>query len=385
MSPSIQGARVCQRTEQCNQIKGGGGGFVHPNILPATANPASFWRVGPGMARALAQPDQRVAWTGAPYFTMKKPRRAATAAKPPVLESSPFDLERVDEEDLSENDRSYLDERESVIQAGQRTFLDVRQALIEIKNYQNGRLYKRYGTFEAYCQERWEFGRSYAARIMDATEVYLEMLPRGNKATEAPVVLPTTEKQIRSLKKLPAPFRLPAWSQAVEAAVGQTVVARFVEKEVRKVMVREHLAPAQSKRARKAKIYRISSTDMEKIQDYVRRIKREFEADPSGPEVLKFVNGLDEFVKTLTGVPSSPEEPSTATAKEPEVQRVWMRRIKGWRKPPNTVYVGRPGKFGNPFSGIEHDPRKATNLYEKWITAPAQKKLREEAKKELRG
>lgn len=29
--------------------------------------------------------------------------------------------------------------------------------------------------------------------------------------------------------------------------------------------------------------------------------------------------------------------------------RVQMKRTKGWCKPENTVYVGRPGKWGNPF------------------------------------
>src|SRR5690606_37914717 len=31
-------------------------------------------------------------------------------------------------------------------------------------------------------------------------------------------------------------------------------------------------------------------------------------------------------------------------------QRIQRKREKGWRMPPNTVYVGRPGYFGNPIS-----------------------------------
>jgi Domain of unknown function (DUF4326) len=30
-------------------------------------------------------------------------------------------------------------------------------------------------------------------------------------------------------------------------------------------------------------------------------------------------------------------------------ERVRLRRAKGWRKPPNTVVVSRPSRFGNPF------------------------------------
>lgn len=29
--------------------------------------------------------------------------------------------------------------------------------------------------------------------------------------------------------------------------------------------------------------------------------------------------------------------------------RIQRSRAKGWRMPPNTIYVGRPGRFGNPF------------------------------------
>jgi hypothetical protein len=31
------------------------------------------------------------------------------------------------------------------------------------------------------------------------------------------------------------------------------------------------------------------------------------------------------------------------------MKRIQRKRTKGWRMPPNTVYVGRPSKWGNPF------------------------------------
>jgi len=31
-------------------------------------------------------------------------------------------------------------------------------------------------------------------------------------------------------------------------------------------------------------------------------------------------------------------------------ERIQKRRTKGWRMPPNTVSVTRPGKWGNPFT-----------------------------------
>ncbi len=34
--------------------------------------------------------------------------------------------------------------------------------------------------------------------------------------------------------------------------------------------------------------------------------------------------------------------------------RVQLRRVRGWKLPPNTVSVARPGKWGNPFSVAEY-------------------------------
>ena len=33
-------------------------------------------------------------------------------------------------------------------------------------------------------------------------------------------------------------------------------------------------------------------------------------------------------------------------------KRIQRKRIKGWKMPPNTIYVGRPTKWGNPFRGL---------------------------------
>lgn len=34
-------------------------------------------------------------------------------------------------------------------------------------------------------------------------------------------------------------------------------------------------------------------------------------------------------------------------------KRIQRKRIKGWRMPENTIYVGRPSRWGNPFSVVE--------------------------------
>ena len=63
--------------------------------------------------------------------------------------------------------------------------------------------------------------------------------------------------------------------------------------------------------------------------------------------------------------------------------RVQMSRRKGWRMPPSTVYVGRPGRFGNPFSVAEHGRDRALDLFEAWIEQ--NQPLLADARRTLRG
>jgi hypothetical protein len=48
-------------------------------------------------------------------------------------------------------------------------------------------------------------------------------------------------------------------------------------------------------------------------------------------------------------------------------RRVRLSRVRGWRKPPNTIVVSRPGRWGNPFLG---DPQRAVAAYREWLTSP---------------
>ena len=48
----------------------------------------------------------------------------------------------------------------------------------------------------------------------------------------------------------------------------------------------------------------------------------------------------------------------------PHPASIEMKRSKGWRKPPEAMYVGRPGKWGNPYPlGPGRDAAAAVALY----------------------
>jgi hypothetical protein len=66
-------------------------------------------------------------------------------------------------------------------------------------------------------------------------------------------------------------------------------------------------------------------------------------------------------------------------------RRIQRRRTKGWRMPPGCVYVGRPTKWGNPFSLDEWHPARVRDDFRRWVRAPEQAELRAAARRELRG
>jgi hypothetical protein len=218
-----------------------------------------------------------------------------TATRPiPTLTASPFaQAEIVDHDDLSAGDRDFLGGQEKIIEAGRKTFLEVGTALMEIRDYEGGRLYKRYGTFENYCLERWEFGRSYAKRLMDAVGIYKKMLPRGNITEET--LMPTTEKQLRALGRLPNPkLQKTAWRTTVEAVGKNPIRTRDVEKTVQALIKSEGLAPPAARKARKAEaqFYRISAADaanmrrsLEKLRAAVSKIKEQPAIEPLIDEI----------------------------------------------------------------------------------------------------
>jgi len=50
-------------------------------------------------------------------------------------------------------------------------------------------------------------------------------------------------------------------------------------------------------------------------------------------------------------------------------KRIQRKRSKGWRMPPNTVSVTRPGRWGNPFKVTADVPAiEAVREYARWAT-----------------
>ena len=113
--------------------------------------------------------------------------------------------------DLTTNDDQRLVECEEKIDRSLRSFVDIGDALLEIRE---SRLYRNsHQNFEQYCQSRWNITKSRANQLISASRLV------GNLENEdANGVLPSSESVARELQRVDADRQHEVWSQVVSTA-----------------------------------------------------------------------------------------------------------------------------------------------------------------------
>lgn len=116
-----------------------------------------------------------------------------------------------------------LSQNEDIIEAGVKSFLDVGNALIDIRD---GKQYAgKFDTFEEYCQKRWGFSRprayqyiESATAVADLSTIVDKKIDDSNGKTSIPA--PENEAQARAVaESAPDPrTRQKVWQQAVASA-----------------------------------------------------------------------------------------------------------------------------------------------------------------------
>ncbi len=124
------------------------------------------------------------------------------------------------------DERSRLYQCEEVIERGLNTFVDVGNALLEIRD---SKLYRQdFTTFEDYCKERWGIERRRAYQLMEAAKavenVYL--------STQT---VPVNELQARPLTALDPQEQIEAWKRVIENTPEGKITAAVVLKAAKEV------------------------------------------------------------------------------------------------------------------------------------------------------
>jgi hypothetical protein len=122
-------------------------------------------------------------------------------------------------DELSTTEARELERCEAVIRMHLGAFIEAGTALLKIRD---AKLYRAsYSTFEAYCRNRWGFGRIHAHRLIGASGVAENLLPTGN--------IPANEAQARPLVGLAPDQQRDAWTEAVATAPDGKVTAAHVK------------------------------------------------------------------------------------------------------------------------------------------------------------
>lgn len=117
-----------------------------------------------------------------------------------------------------------FEQLEAVVQSGLQGFLEVGNALVEIRD---SRLYREsHATFEAYCRERWEITKSRAYQLIGAAETVQHL------STVVDTPTPANEGQARALRQF-EPDLQPVIMRTAEAysrSTGKPLTAGMIER-----------------------------------------------------------------------------------------------------------------------------------------------------------
>ena len=163
---------------------------------------------------------------------------------------------------LNVSERNELERCEVVIKQGLKTFVEVGQALMLIREK---KLYRaEFGTFEAYCNAKWNLNRAYVNKMIAASNVVVNLDPMGSK--------PQNESQARPLTKLEPEIQAEAWQETVNRH-GENITQKKVQEVVKEFVpinnelkqakkepmfaarTKEEILDAAKKKARICKIY----------------------------------------------------------------------------------------------------------------------------------
>jgi hypothetical protein len=114
-------------------------------------------------------------------------------------------------------------EDEAIIKAGLKAFFEVGSALMRIRDSKSYKDVDGYKTFDAYCKDKWDMGKSYAHEYISSAKVLdnLSGIP----------VIPTAVSQCRLIAGLNPKLQRKIWQAVINASQesGEKITAKLVQ------------------------------------------------------------------------------------------------------------------------------------------------------------
>lgn len=240
--------------------------------------------------------------------------------------------------EVSEESTRSLADLEAIIEHGKQTFIEVGEALMEVRDR---RLYREAGylTFDDYLSRRWEFSRQRANQLIDSVLVMRAFEAPSQDEMTTMVVKPTNERQARALASLTKddPEAAPAVMAEVGAEAEQSgkpvtadKIRKAVDKHKRNRAAQQGYAaslrdsPAQAAPPKLAELIRDGIAALTKIADAL-------PDEPDSKRVRKMIAELEWLQSNpmsgaITQAPSNTYESARACRCG---HREWQRQVDG--------------------------------------------------------
>jgi len=197
---------------------------------------------------------------------------------------------KVPVKDLSAQEELRLEQLEKVVVENFQTFIQVGQALTEIRERKLYRI--KAMTFERYCKELFDIAKSRANQLMDAAGV-VENFHNCGSFPEGSRLLPINEAQVRPLAKLNPDQQVVVWKAAVESAPKGRITASHVSR-----VVKDYLGDKIKKTVHKARrdvVVNCSAEFSEAFENFSNQIIKERDANYKHTARGFIVKALDQL------------------------------------------------------------------------------------------
>lgn len=192
--------------------------------------------------------------------------------------------------DLSVQEEKRLEQLEGVVVENFQTFVQVGQALAEIRDR---KLYRvKALTFEKYCKELFDIAKSRAYELISAADV-VENVRHGGRFEGEEVLLPLNERQVRPLAKLRPEQQVAVWKAAVDSAPQGKLTASHINR-----VVKNYLGDKIQKTVHhaKEKVAQKSSTDFAAaFEKFSEQILKERNSNYKYTSRIEIIKALDQL------------------------------------------------------------------------------------------
>jgi ribA/ribD-fused uncharacterized protein len=204
---------------------------------------------------------------------------------------------------LTEKEEKNLQRYEAVICGHGDKFVEVGLALWSIREEE---LYlKTHTTFEAYCQDKFDFTANYGGRLLRSAEAVNKLEKDIKTVPIGTVVLPKTESQVRELLRVKPKDRVKVLTEAVKKSPDHPLTAELIR------AAAEKLTPVKKKNWYHTPVS--YTTDLKIFLAWLARLK---ELAESG-EKKELVRQLNKAIADRAILPEMPEMVLIHAVKEP--------------------------------------------------------------------